>query len=188
MIKYVPKNRVPLERPLNTGSAWRGIESIIPSLIQDFNIDTARAIEFGIEAGYSLTALAHYFQEVIGVDTFAGDIYTHLHDPVETFKIVENNMKDWANVKLVVSDYRDYIKRDDSHYGLAHVDIVHSYDETYECGEWAVNHADVAIFHDTLSFHEVYNAVHNLSVKYDRDFYSFDESFGLGILVRKNRV
>jgi hypothetical protein len=37
----------------------------------------------------------------------------------------------------------------------------------------------------SLSFPEVHRAVYDLSVKYNLDFYNYNESHGLGILVRK---
>lgn len=185
MIKYIPSYRIPLPRPLNVSSAWKGIEEILPSLVQDFHVDTSRAIEFGIEAGFSIAALANYFNEVIGVDTFAGDIHTHFHDPVETFSIVENNLKDYPNIELNVSNYKDWIKKDNSNYGLCHIDIVHTYNETYECGKWAIEHADVIIFHDTLSFSEVMRAVTDLASFTGQVGYNFEEHHGLGILRKR---
>ena len=52
-------------RALNIGSAWIGIESILFSLIKEFDVRTHVAVEFGVDEGYSLSALANYFGEVL---------------------------------------------------------------------------------------------------------------------------
>ena len=63
---------------------------------------------------------------------------------------------------------------------------MHTYEDTYKCGEWCVNNCKVTIFHDTLSFPDVYKACQDLSIKYNLDFYNYEDSHGLGILVKKS--
>ncbi len=57
-------------------SAWGDIPTILKDIITRFNLKTDKALEFGVEYGYSTTAIANYFDEVIGVDTFVGDDHT----------------------------------------------------------------------------------------------------------------
>ena len=78
----------------------------------------------------------------------------------------------------------DCKKYPDQRYNLAHVDIVHTYEDTFNCGDWCLEHSDVVIFHDTLSFPEVFRACQDLSIKHNLTFYNYEASHGLGILVK----
>src|ERR1700712_5015683 len=70
---YVPAVRPPSPRLVEMVSAWKGIDEIIPDMIQRFNLKTDRCLEFGVEHGFSTAALSAYFTSVTGVDTFKGD-------------------------------------------------------------------------------------------------------------------
>jgi predicted O-methyltransferase YrrM len=183
MIEYVPKIR-DTPKIVNVVSAWGDIPTIIKDIIVTFNINPQTALEFGVEYGYSTSALANYFSKVIGIDTFEGDIYSYIKQ--NHHKMTENTLKNYKNIQLIQSSYQDYIKTNNSIYDLIHIDIVHTYNETYECGEWAVNHSKVVIFHDTISFDEVKKVCYDLSTKYGLEFYNYPDSHGLGILINNS--
>ena len=167
IIEYIPKIR---DTPsvVKVVSAWCDIPTILKDIIVTFNINPQTALEFGVEYGYSTSALANYFTKVIGVDTFMGDI--HSNTKRNHYKVTKRTLKNrYKNI-----------------YDLIHIDIVHTYNETYECGEWAVNHSKVVIFHDTISFDEVKKACYDLSTKYGLEFYNYPDSHGLGILINNS--
>ena len=183
IFNYNPTNRDYDVKTVNVLSAWGDIPSIISDIIQTFEVNTNKAIEFGVEFGYSTTALANYFDEVVGVDTFIGDIHSgHKED---NYLSIKENLKEFTNIELIQASYQEYTKNNNGKYGLAHVDIVHTYEDTYACGEWCMNNADVVIFHDTVSFPNVLKACYDLAVKYNAEFYNYPNSNGLGILVNK---
>jgi len=167
-----------------TSSAWGDIPKILPSIIKKFNIKSDRALEFGVEYGYSTSAMSNFFNEVIGVDTFEGDINSTLKE--NHIDKTKDLLKEFENIKLIKSDYKDFIINNDETYDLIHIDIIHDYENTYFCGEWAVNHSPIVIFHDTISFPDVMNVCKDLSIKYKLEFYNYPNSNGLGILYNKN--
>lgn len=57
---YVPQQRQAPARVLSVNSAWKGIESILPELIERFDIGTKSCLEFGVEFGYSTAALSSF--------------------------------------------------------------------------------------------------------------------------------
>lgn len=183
-IEFIPNKRENLklaEQPFP--SAWGNIPSIIKDIIERFEINTSNALEFGVEYGYSTSALANYFDNVIGVDIFTGDIHSGLKE--DHLEQTKSYLESYKNITLVKSDYRDFIKTNSDFYGLTHIDIIHNFEHTYECGEWAVQHSRVTIFHDTESYPEVKRACQELANNYDLEFYNYKESYGLGILVNK---
>ena len=184
IIEYIPKVR-DTPRVVKVISAWCDIPTILKDIIVTFNINPQIALEFGVEYGYSTSALANYFTKVIGVDTFMGDI--HSDTKTNHYKVTKRTLKNrYKNIQLIQSSYQDYIKTNNSIYDLIHIDIVHTYNETYECGEWAVNHSKVVIFHDTISFDEVKKVCYDLSTKYGLEFYNYPDSHGLGILINNS--
>ena len=184
-INYVPKIR-DTPKIVNVISAWGDIPTIIKDIITTFNINPQTALEFGVEYGYSTSTLANYFTKVIGVDTFIGD--DHSGHKINHFEQTKNNLINHPNIQLVESNYQSFIKNEKNRYDLIHIDIVHTYNETFECGDWSVQHSDVVIFHDTISFPEINKVCHDLSQKYDLAWFNYSESYGLGILVNKNRL
>src|ERR1700722_18622091 len=76
VVAYTPKQRRMPPRSLEVFSSWKGIESILESLISEFNIGRNKCLEFGVERGYSTAALSCFFDSVTGVDTFMGDKHT----------------------------------------------------------------------------------------------------------------
>lgn len=157
------------------------MESILGDLIQRFNIGTRHCLEFGVEYGYSTAALSSFFDSVTGVDIFCGD--KHTVNKSDIFVETSSRLAAFNNIRLVRSDYRDWIVTDHNSYDLVHVDIVHTYLDTFTCGLWSANHAQCAIFHDTLSFPAVKRAVLDIARQTGKRFYNFEESYGLGILV-----
>lgn len=183
MISYIPTNRH-TPRLANVGSAWGNIPTIIKDIIERFNLKQDSALEFGVEYGYSTSALANYFTNVIGVDTFEGDPHSGFkNDHLQT---TTNNLLDFTNIQLVKSDYRDYIRDNNDIYDMIHIDIIHTYNETFECGEWSIKHSKCVIFHDTISFPDIMRVCNDLSSKHNLEFYNYFESYGLGILINNN--
>jgi hypothetical protein len=123
---------------------------------------------------------------MIGVDTFTGDVNSNFKD--DHFQMTKNLLSEFPNIKLVQSDYRDFIENNTEIYDIIHVDIVHDYENTYKCGEWSINHSKVTLFHDTMTFPEVMQACQDLASKYNLDFYNYPHCNGLGILYNKNVV
>ncbi len=161
-------------------SAWKGLERIVGSIIKDFNINPKIALEFGVEYGFSTSALAHYFKDVVGVDTFRGDIHSGVRESF--FEKTKENLKGFKNVTLVESSWEDFAEKEIGMWDLIHIDIVHAYKDTYNCGAWACEHSRVVMFHDTESFPEVRKAVGDLAKRFGRKFYNYPFHNGLGIL------
>jgi len=177
-----PQRVLSIPSPL-AGTSWAGNESIIADLLDRFHVGRKVALEFGVEFGYSAVALSNFFDKVIGVDTFLGDEHSNFRPdysddarrlcaPYDNIELVQSSWEDWtANASPKVK------------YDFIHIDIVHNYQPTFDCGLWAVKHAPVVIFHDTLSFQDVMQACEDLAVQYEMDFYNYEQSYGLGILV-----
>lgn len=182
IIDYVPKERHNPNVIVDPLTAWGDIHTIIKDIINRFSIKPNKAIEFGVWYGFSTSALANYFNEVIGVDTFQGDIHAGYGNIIE---FAQRNLAPYPNIKLVEASYQDYILNRVERCDLIHIDIVHTYEDTYVCGDWAVNNSDVVIFHDTESFADVRRACSDLAEKYGLKFYNYTPSYGLGILVRE---
>jgi len=179
--EFVPNHlRLP-SRTLQVDSAWKGIESILSDLIKRFHIRTNCCLEFGVEYGYSTVALSSFFDSVTGVDTFAGD--KHTVNKKDVYDETVSRLSAFENVRLIRSDYRDWIKQDNNLYDLIHVDIVHTYADTFACGLWSAVHSQCVIFHDTESFPAVKRAVSEISRLTGKHFHNFKQSNGLGILV-----
>jgi hypothetical protein len=181
IVPFVPNHPQSPPRVLHVDSAWRGIESILSDLIERFHIGKNRCLEFGVEFGYSTAALSSFFHSVIGVDTFAGD--KHTANKRDVYDETARRLSPFENVRLIRSDYKDWIKEDHNSYDLIHVDIVHTYADTFACGLWSAAHSPCVIFHDTESFPTVRRAVMEVARLTGKRFYNFKESNGLGILV-----
>ena len=106
-INYIPKLRDDPKCFLRIQSAWGDIPTIIKDIIERFNLKTDKALEFGVEYGYSTSALANYFDEVVGVDTFVGD--EHTGNQGDHFEMTKTDLKEWPNIKLIRSRFEDYI-------------------------------------------------------------------------------
>jgi hypothetical protein len=178
---YIPNSRQLPHRVLLVETAWKGIESVIADILERFHIGNDCCLEFGVEYGYSTAALSCFFKSVRGVDTFAGD--QHTVNKKDIFRETGARLKPFSNITLVRSDYRDWILNDVGRYDLIHVDIVHTFADTFACGLWSAQHASCVIFHDTESFSAVRRAVIEIARHTGRRFYNFKESNGLGILV-----
>jgi hypothetical protein len=181
ILPYVPQHRQLPPRVLPVVTAWKGIESVLGDVIQRFSIGTNRCLEFGVEYGYSTAALSCFFDSVTGVDIFVGD--KHTLDKRDIFAETSERLSSFENIRLVRADYRDWMAKDESRYDLIHVDIVHTYIDTFTCGLWSAQHAQCVLFHDTQSYWAVKRAVIDISRQTGKRFYNFKESNGLGILV-----
>lgn len=186
MIIYEPKKLVRPTRLIDVPTAWDGCESVLEDIIERFDITPTFALEFGVQHGYSTAALANYFTHVIGVDTFAGDEMAGFGDSDHTFNATKSALIDFPNVNLARMSYQDWIGTFNGKYDLIHIDIVHTYEDTYACGEWAVGHSDVVIFHDTQSFPDVGRAMGDLADHHGWNFYNWGYQHGLGILTPRS--
>jgi Methyltransferase domain len=183
VLPYVPQHRKLPARVLEPATAWKGIESVLADLIQRFSIPTHRCLEFGVEYGYSTAALSCFSDSVMGVDTFTGD--KHTENKSDIFQDTRQRLAEFKNIELMRSDYRDWIGTDNGFYDLIHVDIVHTYSDTFRCGLWSARHASCILFHDTLSFPAVRRAVIDIARETGKVFYRFPGSCGLGILIER---
>jgi hypothetical protein len=183
---YKPKHFHQPADMLDIVSAWKGLETIIADIIEQFGLERNRCIEFGVEFGFSAVVFSNYFKSVTGVDTFEGD--EHTVNKSEHFRETTSRLAPYQNIRLVKSDYKDWIAQDNQRYDLAHVDIVHNYEETFECGLWAARHSDCTIFHDTESFPAVRQAVKDIAKSTGLQLYNYPEHYGLGILVDKKSI
>lgn len=193
MKKYIPTT-FDSPRVIDVTSAWGNIPVIIKDIILRFNLKTDKALEFGVERGFSTTALAHYFKDVIGVDTWDWDFGDGID---RSYISVCTLLNEWYNIHLIELNYQEFIKlkESDIRYDLIHVDIgyeTHEYEPTLECGDWALQHSDCVLFHDTLSFPGVMRACEELAEKHGFEFYNYEEEIGpagivcgLGILIKK---
>lgn len=183
MKEYKPKKIERPERVADVGSAWKGLESIVEDILEQFGIPRDHALEFGVEKGYSAVALSNFFGKVVGVDHFQGDEHAGYSDSYD--KAVE--VCDYDNITLVKSSYQDFIENtpicNDCAIDLTHVDIIHNYKETYECGLWCAQNSKITLFHDTESFPEVRRAVEDIAKKTGKEFYNYPRHYGLGIVV-----
>ena len=189
-IPYVPRYLSHLPTPLpNPGSAWRGLELILPSLIEDFALPVYSALEFGVEGGFSTAALATYFLNVTAVDFFIGDEHSGVKsDPAQLERETRAALAQWPNIEVVTANCFVWMERPEnqaSDYSLCHADIVHNYEPTLRALLWASDHAELVIAHDTESFPEVRRACADAAEAKGRFFYNYPECHGLGILSRR---
>lgn len=178
--EYVPEFKVEPINVINVSTAWKGLELIIPDILQRFNVDRGSCIEFGVEFGYSIVIFSNYFRHVVGIDTFDGDINTANQN--NHFDETRDRLARFNNIKLHKINYLDWIATDDFLYDFAHVDIVHTHKDTYRCGLWAVQNSKCAIFHDTESFIDVRNAVIDIAKRTGKKVYNYPYHYGLGII------
>lgn len=155
IIKYEPSFIDESINPLPVPSAWVGLEKIIRSIVKDFNIDSRTAVEFGVDFGYSLSVFSQIFKKTVGIDHFEGD-----HDTGHSidYKKVLSDMSKWPNCKIIKSSYQDFFNKNKKikyKWDLCHIDIRHTYEDTFACGKSALQRCDCVIFHDTESFQEV---------------------------------
>ncbi len=178
---FVPEHRALPERVLPVYSAWAGIESILGDIANRFEVGRENCLEFGVERGYSTAALSCFFDSVTGVDTFEGDEHTRFQ--TDFYAETSARLASYSNIHLVKSRYQEWIASDDKQYDLIHVDIIHTYSDTFACGLWSAQHSQCTLFHDTVSYPTVKRAVLDIARITGKRFYNFKESNGLGILV-----
>lgn len=189
------KNYIPVYKPAklirpaklpDVISAWKGLELIIEDILDGFDLERISCIEFGVGFGLSIASFSNYFDKVTGVDTFADK--TLAGEKEDHFEETKAILAEYQNVELFKSDYKDWIKYDQSRYNFAHIDIVQHYEETYECGLWAAHHSDCTVFHGTESSPEVRQATIDIAQETGQSLYNYPLLNGLGILVDKRRM
>ena len=165
-----------------TSTAWKGLDCVIGDIMDHFEVGHSLCIEFGVEFGFSTVALSNFFEKVIGVDTFLGDIHTSSRR--NHFEETSQRLSQYRNIQLVRSDYQTFIQSHaDIQADLIHVDIVHDYKHTYQCGLWSAQHSRCTLFHDTDTFPAVRWAVRDVARKCGKTFYNYPHHCGLGIVV-----
>lgn len=168
----------------DVSSAWRGLEDFVLPIIQHFNVTPNIALEFGVDHGYSSDIFSQVFNKVIGVDSFIGDAHIIHEQGEDFFNKVKLSFAN-SNVEIIRSSFEDFILNNTNFYDLIHIDIVHHYEPTFKCAEWAIQHSNLVILHDTISYPEIYNVCRDISSKHDAGFYNIVDHFGLGILYKK---
>lgn len=166
---------------LEVKSAWKGLELVIEDILDRFDVKRNKCIEFGTEFCYSTVVFSNFFKEVKGIDLFTGDPHAGFNE--DHYEATKKSVAEYKNIQLIQSDYRDYIKKDNEQYDFAHVDIIHTYKETYECGLWAAKHSKCCIFHDTVSHPAVWRAVFKVAKETGKKAYNYPFYHGLGIVV-----
>jgi len=175
---YLDTRNLPLP---SVPTSWNGLEKILPDLIERSGIKTDLALEFGVWHGYSTAALANNFARVIGVDTFIGDVIPGT-EAQAMLTTTRETLKPWPNIELVQARFQDYLRYCTVRPDLIHIDIVHTYEDTYACGVLALSICDMVIFHDTESFPEVKRALCDLTRLHNFSFRNYYPCHGLGIL------
>lgn len=181
MEEYIPAKKTTPANMLHGQSAWTGLELVVEDILDRFAVGRNKCIEFGVEYGYSSVIFSNFFKEVKGIDIFIGDEHSGFKN--DHYEKTKRTVSAFKNIELIQSDYRDWIKNDTEIYDFAHVDIVHSYNETYECGLWAVKHSKCCVFHDTEHYPEVRKAVFDIAKATGKKLYNYPYHFGLGIIV-----
>jgi len=184
MIPYTPTGEYAgILKVYSCPSAWLGLERYIAEIMHDFKIQNNIALEFGVDRGYSTSVFSNFFKRVIGVDTFESD--KHANNKMNNlYEQTKNNLQHFPNVELIKDNFYNFIKKNNNHYNLIHVDIVHEYQPTFDCAEWSLLHSDIVLLHDTESFPVVKQVCIDLSGKHNASFYNIREHFGLGILIK----
>ena len=178
-------------RLLDVNTGWRPFETIIGDLADRFCRKNSLALEFGVEYGFSISAISNYFSRVIGVDHFKGDEHAGFtQEGVNRYEETRKALEPFENVRLIPLDWETFsqIILPEFRFDLIHVDIFHDYDTTFGCGSWAVEHSDCVLFHDTHhpAFDGVVPAIRDIAAKYkELSWYDSQEGSGLSILVRQ---
>ena len=174
-------------------SAWQPLAFVIKDILDRFNVKRDLALEFGVERAYSTTVFANYFKKVIGVDPFNW-IFTDGFS--RDFETVKELVKGYKNIELINCYSEEFINEHyNERFDLIHIDIgyeTHCYATTFPSAEWAVQHCDCVLFHDTLTFPEINQVCEELAEKYGFEYYNYSEPIGpvgrvcgLGILIKK---
>lgn len=193
MIEYKPTLRGLPPRLADVPTAWKEVAEVIEDLLDTFCTRRDRMIEFGVDYGYSTAVFANFFQHVVGIDHFMGDGHAGWRES-DLYDKVKANLAPFPNISLIPLSVAEFVKvwdaitpiDVDDQFDLIHVDIFHDYQPTFDCGEWAVTHSPVVMFHDTIAFPPVMEAVKALAEKYDLEFHHLPEQHGVGILVRRD--
>ena len=178
---YKPNKLTKPERMIEVSSAWKGLEEVIEDILIRFDVGRDSCIEFGTEFCYSTVVFSNYFKSVKGIDIYVGDVHSGYKE--NHYEDTKASVAEYKNIELFQSDYSDWIKKDDEMYDFCHVDIIHTYKETYECGLWAVKHSKCTVFHDTESFPEVRRAVYDIAKALGKKVYNYPYHYGLGIII-----
>jgi hypothetical protein len=178
---YIPMALEIPEKLLLYDSSCGGLESLIRNLLEQFNLKNDKCLESGVEYGYSTDAFSNYFRQLTGVDKFTGDVQTGLK--INYYNVASKSLFLYSNLKLIQAGYRDFIKDNSEQYDFIHVNIVHDYKHTFECGLLSAKHSKCTIFHDITNYREVKRAVDEVAPQTGKRFYNYHKYYGLGIVV-----
>ncbi len=170
---------------IDVPSAWKGLENYIESIIEECGITPNSALEVGVDNGYSTHILSELFKEVVAVDDFrVGFIGRQTKEQADAqFANVYSTLKD-RNIQLVREDFNTYKdKISDKRFDLIHIDADHSFEATLEQLTWALEHSNLVIAHDTISFPTVMQACEKV-IGNGVEFYNIPNHHGLGVLFR----
>lgn len=182
--KYTPEQLMTHAMRLpDVHSEWRGLERVLPDILERFNVYRGHALEFGVWYGFSTAVFANFFRSVTGVDTFTGDAHAGFRD--DLLEGAKRALFQFSNIQLVMADYATYIQQHPHAVDLIHIDIFHDYEPTFELGMWAVTHAPVTLLHDTEAFPAVKEACAAIADATGCEFHNYPECHGLGILVTR---
>jgi hypothetical protein len=184
-----PKHTLNLPPTVN-GSAWKGMEWVLTDILERFEVKRNVVLEFGTEYGFSAVALSNFFEKVIGVDTFTGDQHSGVRE--NFYEVTEGFVAPYPNIELIQMSWEDFTTRHAGvqtmapvmGYGLIHIDVEHTYEMTMGVGSWAVQHAPIVLFHDTMSFPPVSWACADIANANGLRYFNYIKDFGLGILVK----
>lgn len=101
-------------------------------MIERFDIGTHRCLEFGVEFGYSTVTLSSFFNSVWALIHFWETSIRLI--TMMSIKKRSAGYPASPTSQLIRSDYKDWIQKDENDYDLIHVDIIHSYADTFACG------------------------------------------------------
>jgi len=185
MIPYQPKSISTPERVLaDVPSGWKGLETILGSIVEEFCPQRRIALEIGVEFGFSTVALSNFFDLVIGVDHFQGDDHAgKTPEGIDRYHETKERLAPYENIELVNMPWEQYIYCNERHWDLIHYDARHDFHDTYTAVYWACQHAPVVLVHDITWFADVRPACERVAKDLNKQAYGFSDYNGLGILV-----
>lgn len=172
---------------------WHGHLNFVFSLIEVCK--PRKIIELGVFRGDSLSAISQACRElgltnteVVGVDTWAGDITTGTYGE-EVYDVVKDHFDTtYPSTILIRSLFSEALaKVDDSTVDILHIDGLHTYDAvTEDFTTWLpkLSVSGVVLFHDISVMNADFGVYKFWSeVKDSYPSFSFDHSNGLGVLL-----
>jgi hypothetical protein len=175
---------------------WSGHKIFVYNLVR--NILPSKIIELGTHKGTSLFSMAQAIKDgksncqLIGVDTWQGDINTGGYNTESVLGSVKSIVKDFyptVDVKLMQMFFNEALsKTADKSIDILHIDGLHTYEAVkHDFETWLpkVKEDGVILFHDIVVEREDFGVIQywgELKKQYPTHF-EFLHSFGLGVIV-----